>query len=42
MTATSDNPEVTISISQPEGNEKEGTVKFDYRGAVKTHKVRFN
>ncbi|AFL84740.1 hypothetical protein Belba_2173 [Belliella baltica DSM 15883] len=41
VTAKSDNPSVKISIEQAESEEGEATVTCDYRGVIKTYKVRF-
>ncbi|MFD2034739.1 hypothetical protein ACFSKL_08065 [Belliella marina] len=41
VTAKADNPSVKISIEQAENKDGEATVTCDYRGVIKTYKVRF-
>ena len=41
VTASSDNKEVQISIAQAETLTDVAIVKFDYRGVVKTYKIKF-
>ncbi|MCH7396629.1 hypothetical protein MM236_01465 [Belliella sp. DSM 107340] len=42
VTAKADNPSVKVSIEQAENKDVEATVTCDYRGVIKTYKVRFN
>ncbi len=39
VTATSDNPDVKIEITQPKSRTDKATVKFDYKGVVKTYDI---
>jgi arabinoxylan arabinofuranohydrolase len=41
ISASADNPEVKIEIVQATSASGEATVKFDYKGLIKTHKVLF-
>ena len=42
ITASSDNPNVKIEITQPESKDGKAIVKFDYNGMVKTYTVTVN
>lgn len=39
FTASSDNPNVKIEITQPEGKDSKAVVKFDYNGMIKTYTI---
>ena len=41
VSAAADKSDVKVTISQPEAPDGEATVKFDYRGVVKTYRVDF-
>lgn len=40
VTASSNNPDVKIEITQPKSSKDSATVRFDYNGVVKTYEVK--
>lgn len=41
VSASSDNPDVKVNITQAQSNDKAAVVRFDYNGVVKTYRVVF-